>query len=107
MRILSENRHIEMPYETAVIRILEAKRDPMVKPKNPDAVIIRAALSNSEYKIAMYSSEDIALKVMEGMRKRFEEGIIKIFHMPVESPEHFNGNENAPLWQDKGNMPKY
>ena len=61
MRIISQNKKLDAPYEVATLRIVSANKE----------YCVLACTQNMDYEIAFYSTEGKAVKAMEMCREQY------------------------------------
>ena len=86
MRIISQNRKIDLPYEDTVIHTEYFKLEPRV---------VVAIFKGEKYTLGTYSTEEKAIKAMKMLREawKFETGIYHrniIFQFPQDDDERLN-----------------
>lgn len=61
MRIISQNKKLDAPYEVATLRIVSANKE----------YCVLACTQNMDYEIAFYSTKEKAIKAMEMCREKY------------------------------------
>ena len=61
MRIISQDKKLDAPYEVATLRIVSANKE----------YCVLACTQNMDYEIAFYSTEEKAIKAMEMCREQY------------------------------------
>lgn len=78
MRIISQNKKLDAPYEVATLRIVSANKE----------YCVLACTQNMDYEIAFYSTKEKAIKAMEMCREYYDsiffEPNSEIFQFPAE-----------------------
>ena len=80
MRIISQDKKLDVPYEVTTLRIVSANKE----------YCVLACTQNMDYEIAFYSTEGKAVKAMEMCRKKYLDfGTYGTNMVPFESPKIF------------------